>query len=99
MELLVYNEEMQNKSQEHLASLNRIRRDVVGGCRGFFLVYQPIVNAEDENVIGMEALIRYRDEKGGSYLRMILFPGLRRIRCFMILAVSYSEGPWRMQRG
>ncbi len=64
MELLVYNEEMQNKSRTHLNSLNRIRTDAVGGCRGFFLVYQPVVKAEDESVIGMEALIRYQDTDG-----------------------------------
>lgn len=64
MKLLVYNEEMQNRSREHLASLNRIRRDVLGGCKGFFMVYQPIVSAEDEKVIGVEALVRYRNESG-----------------------------------
>lgn len=64
MELLVYNEEMQNKSRAQLASLNRIRKNVANGCNGFFMVYQPIVSAEDETVVGMEALIRYRDENG-----------------------------------
>ena len=64
MELLVYNEEMQNRSRTHLNTLNTIRADVIAGFRGFFLVYQPIVNAVDESIIGMEALIRYRDAKG-----------------------------------
>ncbi len=64
MELLVYNEEMQSKSREHLNALNSIRSDVVAGCRGFFLVYQPIVNAQTEEVIGMEALVRYRNNEG-----------------------------------
>ncbi len=64
MELLVYNDEMQAQSRKHLSSLNKIRNSITDGCRGFFLVYQPIVLAEDESVIGMEALIRYRDEKG-----------------------------------
>ena len=64
MELLVYNDEMQNKSREHLEVLTTIRNSVTQNCKGFFLVYQPIVSAEDESVVGMEALIRYRDDNG-----------------------------------
>ncbi|MCR5774251.1 MAG: EAL domain-containing protein [Lachnospiraceae bacterium] len=64
MELLVYNEEMQSKSRAHLETLNTIRKDVKDGCKGFFMVYQPIVSANDEHVVGMEALIRYRGKNG-----------------------------------
>ena len=64
MELLVYNDEMQSRSRAHLTSLNKIRNNVAEGCRGFFMVYQPIVSAEDESVVGMEALIRYRGDDG-----------------------------------
>ncbi|MBQ7583496.1 MAG: EAL domain-containing protein [Lachnospiraceae bacterium] len=64
MELLVYDEEMQNKSRAHLNTLNKLRSDAAAGCKGFFLVYQPIVSAVDEKLTGMEALIRYRDENG-----------------------------------
>nr|MCR5746958.1 EAL domain-containing protein [Lachnospiraceae bacterium] len=64
MELLVYNDEMQRKSRSHLSTLNKIRNSITNGCNGFYMVYQPIVAAEDEKLVGMEALIRYRDETG-----------------------------------
>ena len=82
MELLVYNDEMQAKSREHLSSLNKIRNSIVEGCRGFYLVYQPIVLAEDESVIGMEALIRYRDEKGNVVPPNSFIPWLEKDAAF-----------------
>ncbi len=82
MELLVYNEEMQSKSRAHLNALNRIRNDAIADCRRFFLVYQPIVKALDESVIGMEALIRYRDEDGNIVPPNSFIPWLEKDMAF-----------------
>lgn len=82
MELLVYNEEMQSKSRAHLNSLNKIRNDALSDCKRFFLVYQPIVKAEDESVIGMEALIRYMDEDGNIVPPNSFIPWLEKDMAF-----------------
>lgn len=82
MELLVYDEEMQNKSRQHLSSLSRIRNDVTRGCRGFYLVYQPIIRSDDESVIGMEALVRYRDKDGKTVPPVEFIPWLEKDAVF-----------------
>ena len=90
MELLVYNEEMQAKSRAHLSSLNKIRNSITNGCSGFYLVYQPIVAADDERLVGMEALIRYRDENGKVVSPNSFIPWLEKdaafyeLGCFII---------------
>ena len=82
MELLVYNEEMQAKSRAHLSSLNKIRNSITNGCTGFYLVYQPIVAADDERLVGMEALIRYRDENGNIVPPNTFIPWLEKDAAF-----------------
>ncbi|MBP3380192.1 MAG: GGDEF and EAL domain-containing protein [Ruminococcus sp.] len=51
--------------------LNTIRGCISQGCRGFYLCYQPIVDAKTEKLKGMEALIRWKDESYG-----VVPPGL-----------------------
>ena len=48
----------------HFKLVKKIRRSILNDYRGFFLVYQPIVDAVTEKIVGMEALVRWRDEDG-----------------------------------
>ena len=65
--------------------LNAIRNSVTDSCKGFFLCYQPIVDAETERIYGAEALIRWRSPEYGvvppiEYINVLeqdtLFPEL-----------------------
>lgn len=58
-----------SEGDEHrrtLELMNRIHASVVQGNKGFYLLYQPMVNARDNTVQGMEALLRWRDEEHGE---------------------------------
>ncbi|MCR5085339.1 MAG: EAL domain-containing protein [Succinivibrionaceae bacterium] len=54
-----------DEQRRHLEILSVIRQSVLEGCRGFFLVFQPIMSAADESVTGMEALLRWRSPELG----------------------------------
>jgi diguanylate cyclase (GGDEF)-like protein len=55
-----------NDDNKHFVEkLNTIRNSVAEGCKGFFLCYQPIINAENEELKGMEALLRWQNEEYG----------------------------------
>ncbi|MQN01125.1 MAG: EAL domain-containing protein [Lachnospiraceae bacterium] len=64
-ELIFFHNHISNKNKQWLEELNVIRESVIDGCRGFFLCYQPIIRVADGTFSGMEALIRWKNEKYG----------------------------------
>ncbi len=57
-----YQQDMNEKAQGRLALENKLRHAVYS--KAFELVYQPQVNINNGNIIGFEALIRWKDEDG-----------------------------------
>ncbi|MCR4902949.1 MAG: EAL domain-containing protein [Butyrivibrio sp.] len=49
---------------EKITILGKVRLSIKGDYDGFYLVYQPIVDAKTEKITGVEALLRWRDENG-----------------------------------
>lgn len=48
-----------------IEQVNVIRSSIAEDCQGFYLCYQPIVDADTEDFRGMEALIRWKNEEYG----------------------------------
>lgn len=78
---------------------NELRRAISGQhANALFLVYQPLVDAEEERVVGMEALARMRSEKYGmisplEFIDLAERNGLMRElgRCILDQAMAFQN--------
>ena len=64
-EIQVFENDLFNDNTRRLEILNKIRNSINMNFEGFYLCYQPIVDAESGRVSGMEALLRWRDRHYG----------------------------------
>lgn len=63
--LVEFCDDLNGKSNRRLEMLHAIRASIMHGYTGFYLLYQPVVNAETERMLGAEALLRWKDERYG----------------------------------
>lgn len=96
-ELVYFQDEFQEYSRTTLELLDVMRQSVVDGCKGFYMCYQPVVEAESRKIIGMEALLRWNREPYGEVPPGRFIPWLENDPCFFelgnwILEQALTEG-------
>lgn len=63
--LVEFKNYLRNDEKLRIAKLHEIRNSITKGYKGFYLLYQPVVDTETERLIGAEALLRWKNEKYG----------------------------------
>ena len=72
--------------------LSALRQSIRGDFEGFFLYYQPLVFAESGEIMGAEALLRWKKEPYGEVMPDRLIPLLEKEDCF------FDLGRWILQQ-
>lgn len=64
-DLVVFRNDLNAENHQRLEKLHAIRASIMHGHRGFFLLFQPVVDAQTERLIGAEALLRWKNDRYG----------------------------------
>ena len=64
-QLVICNDEVQTSRGVDFTLMKAIHQSVQNNCEGFYLEYQPIVAAKTGEVVGAEALVRWKHEPYG----------------------------------
>lgn len=91
-EPVIFADALSDDNRIAIEKLNVIRNSVSENCKGFYLCYQPIMDATTENLKGMEALIRWRNELYGTISPVQFIPVLEQDPLFLEL------GKWILQQ-
>ena len=68
--LNIFNQSWLEEARHQLSLYESIRDSIKDECKGFFLVYQPIISSETGKLCAMEALLRWYGDDCGE-----IFPG------------------------
>ncbi|MCR5691463.1 MAG: EAL domain-containing protein [Eubacterium sp.] len=64
-DLVEFYNEINKDSRKHVEKLHDIRNSINNDFEGFYILYQPVVDAKTEKLVGAEALLRWKSERYG----------------------------------
>ncbi len=64
-DMVEFDKDLNKGTRNRIKKLHAIRSSISNEYKGFYLLYQPVVNVESERVFGAEALLRWKDEAFG----------------------------------
>lgn len=96
-ELIFFENDTLNDNKRNLKLLDALRKSVLNKCEDFYLCYQPVVDARTGKITGMEALVRWSNEKFGEVPPGVFIPLLENDVLFFelgnwILREALTEG-------
>lgn len=63
--MVLFHNDLNENNKHRIEKLHAIRGSIMHGYRGFYLLYQPVVDAQKEELISAEALLRWKDDTYG----------------------------------
>ncbi len=90
-DLVEFYNELSEENRRRIEKIHAIRAAITHGFEGFYLLYQPVVDAESERMTGAEALLRWRSEEFGIVPPNLFIPILENDPLFPAL------GEWILQ--
>ena len=64
-DLVLFHNDLNDENKLRIEKLHAIRASITHGYKGFYLLYQPVVDAKTEQLIGAEALLRWKNDSYG----------------------------------
>ncbi|MCR4793794.1 MAG: EAL domain-containing protein [Ruminococcus sp.] len=64
-DLVEFYNDLNDENKHRIEKLHVIRASIMQDYQGFYLLYQPVVDAVSEKIIGAEALLRWRNDEYG----------------------------------
>lgn len=64
-DLFEFYNNLNDENRLRLEKLHEIRGSIMNDYRGFYLLYQPVVDSQNEKLVGAEALLRWKNDKYG----------------------------------
>ena len=64
-DLVIFNNDLGSGNRQRVEKIHAIRASITQGFEGFYLLYQPVVDAKTEKMIGAEALLRWKNDEYG----------------------------------
>ena len=84
-DLVKFRMDMMGHNRQTLAKLYAIRSSILQDFAGFYLLYQPIVDAATEKLVAVEALLRWKNEEYGVVPPDMFIPFLETDPIFPVL--------------
>ena len=75
-DLVEFRNDLNEENHQRLEKLHAIRASIKRGFKGFYLLYQPVVDAKTERPVGAEALLRWKNELYGTVPPDLFIPPL-----------------------
>lgn len=91
-ELVFYDTSLQSTYREALNLLTALRQSIANDCEGFYLNFQPLIDPSNNEIIGAEALLRYKDKDFGEVSPGKFIPLLEEDACF------FDLGTWILKQ-
>ncbi|MCR5321856.1 MAG: EAL domain-containing protein [Lachnospiraceae bacterium] len=90
-DMVTFRNELTGESRKRLEKLHAIRSSIARNFSGFYLAYQPVLDAKTEKLIGAEALLRWKNDEYGVVPPDMFIPFLEKDPLF------HKLGEWIME--